>query len=349
MFDYKKRQGSLKNELEPKGLDAFLVTNETNVTYLSGFKGNDSTILFTPRGKFFITDSRYLEEAKETVRGFEIVLVDISTYQTLERLMARCRPKKIGFESMNLPYEVAARLRALIGRVKFVPMADIIEGIRSVKDKEELGHIKKSVKVCKEVLKETLKGLKAGVSEKFLCTKVESAFMERGARTAFDPIIAFGKNSSKPHARSSDARLSRNSHMMIDLGCKLEGYCSDLTRIVFRGRVKKRILEICNIAREAQEKAIAAIRPGARFSQVDLAARNHIRKKGFGKYFGHSVGHGIGMEVHEKPSVSPRNEDMLRPGMVFTVEPAIYIPGLGGVRVEDMVLVKDKGCEILTR
>ncbi len=115
MFDYKKRQDSLKNELEPKGLDAFLVTNETNVTYLSGFKGNDSTILFTPKGKFFITDSRYLEEAKESVRGFEIVPVDISTYQTLESLVARCRPKKIGFESMSLPYEVAARLKALVG------------------------------------------------------------------------------------------------------------------------------------------------------------------------------------------------------------------------------------------
>lgn len=349
MFDFRKRLKDLRAELKTKQIDSLLVTSESNVTYLSGFTGNDSLLFITPDSQFFLTDSRYTQEAKDSVKGFTIVEITSSTYDTIGSIVRRNGIKKIGFESINLPYEVAKNLEGCLGSAKLLPFKNAVERLRAVKDKEEIARIKESVQMAKGVLKNIINGLKPGVSETDLNCRIECEFIHKGAKAGFQSIVACGKNSAKPHAHPTNQRIAKNDVVMIDIGCSLNSYNSDMTRMVLIGKVKDKIKEIYSIVKTAQEKTLEKIRPGRNVSEVDSAGRRYITDKGYGKFFGHSMGHGIGLDVHEEPSVSGRSKDILRPGMVFTVEPAIYIPALGGVRIEDMVLVTERGYEILTR
>lgn len=348
-LNFQRRLALLKNGLKLNALDSILITNQINVAYLSGFPGHDSMILITPEKDFFITDSRYIEEAEKTLDGFYVKLVDISTYDTVSEIIKKHRLKKIGFEAMDLPYGVAVRLYKLIKPVKLVPCKTMVERIRSVKDHGEIALIRESASLNKKVFNLTAGRVKPGVSERALAVMVETAFISEGARSAFGPIIASGENTSKPHAIPGRVKIKNNSFVMIDIGVKLNGYCSDLTRMITLGRVKNKFKKIYNIVKAAQDRAIEKIRPGIRIRDVDAAGRDHIKDEGFGKCFGHSLGHGVGLSVHEEPTISSTSEGLIAPGMVFTVEPAIYIPKFGGVRIEDMVLVTDKGCEVLTR
>jgi len=348
-FDYRARLKKLKLELKKISIDSLLVSDETNVTYLSGFEGNDSALVITPDSQFFLTDSRYTEEAKDSAKEFAVVEVRSSTYDTIGEIARKDSLKKLGFESMNLPFGVAENLRHQIGRTKLVPSKNIVEKIRAIKDQEEIARIKSSISVAKAVLKNLIETIRPGVSELSLSDRVECEFIKRGARVSFQTIIACGKNCSKPHAHPTCDRVAKDDCLMIDIGCKLNLYNSDMTRIVLLGRVKDKIKEMYQIVSTAQKKAIDKIAPGRKISEIDSAGRSYIAEKGYGKFFGHSLGHGIGLDVHEEPSVSERNSGRLKQGMVFTVEPAIYLPKFGGVRIEDMVLVTDRGCEILTR
>lgn len=347
-FDYKRRLKSLRATLKKSGLESILVTNETNVRYLSGFKGGDSFILVTPDTQFFLTDSRYTEEAKSSIKGFIITEVAASIYDTLGNIVKKNRIRKIGFESMNLPYEAAKRLESHVGAAKLIRTINVVEKIRSIKDPREIDAIKRSIGVTVKVLKKIVKSVRPGVSEKHLSGLIEQEFIANGARTAFDAIAAHGKNCSKPHAHPTDEKIAGNDIVMLDIGCRLDFYNSDITRMVLIGKVKDKIKEIYGIVSSAQKRAIDMIAPGVDISRIDSAGRDFIESKGYGKFFGHSMGHGVGMDVHEEPSISKNNKGVLSAGMIFTVEPAIYLPGIGGVRIEDMVLVTDKGCKILT-
>jgi len=347
--DIQRRLALLKKGLKKIALDSLLITDRTNVAYLSGFSGHDSMLMITLDENFFITDSRYIEEAKNSLKGFCVKLVEVSTYDTIAGIIKAKRLKKIGFETMDLPYGVASRLYKLIKTARLFPVKDMVEDIRSVKDPVEIALIKDSVRLNKRVLDMTAERVVPGLSERSLAEFIESAFIDEGARSAFEPIVASGENTSKPHAIPTDAMIKNNSFVMIDMGAKLNGYCSDITRMITLGTIKNKLKKVYNIVRVAQEKAIKIIRPGVRISDIDAAGRGYIMDKGFGKYFGHSLGHGIGMSVHEKPTVSRTDEGCVEAGMVFTVEPAIYIPGFGGVRIENMVLVTKNGCEVLTR
>ena len=349
IFDHKLRLKRLRVELKKIGLGSLLVTNETNVRYLSGFKGGDSILVITPDSQFFLTDSRYTEEAKDSVGGFNIVEVATSTYDCLSEIIKGNRIKRIGFEALNLPYEVASRLASYVRPTKFVSTKNIIESLRAVKDTKEIEAIKRSVSVAKAVLKKVTANIRPGVSERYISDSIECEFIKRGARIAFETIAACGRNCSKPHAHATEDKVAKNDVVMLDMGCKLNLYNSDITRMVFVGKTKDKIKEIYGIVSAAQSAAIEKIKPGVKISEIDIAGRGYITRKGYGKFFGHSIGHGIGMDVHEEPSISKRNDGILKTGMVFTVEPAIYLPKIGGVRIEDMVLVTDKGCEILTR
>ncbi|MCX5678231.1 MAG: Xaa-Pro peptidase family protein [Candidatus Omnitrophica bacterium] len=348
-LNYQRRLALLKNGLKVNALDSILITNQANVTYMSGFPGHDSMVLITPDKNFFITDSRYIEEAEKTLDGFQVKLVEISTYDTVSDIVKKHRLKKIGFEAMDLPYGVAVRLYKLIKNAKLAPCKDMVESIRSIKDSDEIALIRESVSLNKKVFDVVADRVKPGISEKALAVIVESTFINEGARSAFEPIIASGENASKPHAVPDCVSIKNNSFVMVDIGAKLNGYCSDLTRMITLGRVKDKFKKMYAIVKTAQDKAIEMIRPGVKIRDIDAAGRDHIKGEGFGKYFGHSLGHGIGLSVHEKPTISSIGEGLIAPGMVFTVEPAIYIPGFGGVRIEDMVLVTNKGCEVLTR
>jgi Xaa-Pro aminopeptidase len=349
MYDYKLRLKKLRAELQKRGLGSLVVTNETNVRYLSGFKGGDSLVVITPDSQFFLTDSRYTEDAGDSVSGFTIVEVTTSTYDCLGQIVKKNRIKRIGFESLNLPYEIAHRLAGHIRPAKLVSTKNIIENLRAIKDLKEIEAIKRSIVVTNHVLKKVAGKIRPGISELSISDSIECEFIKMGARIAFETITASGRNCSKPHAHATDNKISNNDVVMLDMGCRLDLYNSDITRMFFIGKVKDKIKEIYGIVRSAQSAAIEKIKPGVKISEIDLAGRGYIDRKGYGKFFGHSLGHGIGMDVHEEPSISKRNDSILKSGMVFTVEPAIYLPKLGGVRVEDMVLVTDNGCKILTR
>jgi len=349
IFDHKLRLKKLRVELKKRGLGSLIVTNETNVRYLTGFRGGDSIVIITPDSQFFLTDSRYTEEARDSINGFTIVEVTTSTYDSISEIVKRNRIKKIGFDSMNLPYEVAKKLAGHIRPAKLISTKNVIENLRAVKDVLEIEIIKRSVDVTKSVLKKVSTSIRPGISEQYISDLIECEFIKRGARVAFETIAACGRNCSKPHAHATKERIAKNDVVMLDMGCRLDLYNSDMTRMIFIGKVKDKIKEIYGIVRAAQSAAIQKIKPGVKISEIDLAGRGYITRKGYGKFFGHSLGHGIGMDVHEEPSISKRNDNILKSGMVFTVEPAIYLPKLGGVRVEDMVMVTDYGCEVLTR
>jgi Xaa-Pro aminopeptidase len=349
MADYKKRLASLYDKMQKLSLDAFLVTKASSVTYLSGFAGKDSFLLLTPGARYFITDSRYAEEARNTLEGFKLEVVASTTYETIDTIVKRERLKKIGFESLDMPYEVAIRMKKLLHPSELIGARGLVDALRAVKDASEIAAVKRSVAITRNVMVRMVEMMKPGTSERRLSDAAELEFIKKGARAAFDPIIASDHNSSKPHARSTERRLEKNSFVMVDLGCRLDGYNSDMTRMVFLGKLKSSLKKIYAVVSDAQKAAFDRIRPGARISDVDAIARSHIRKKGLGRYFGHALGHGIGLEVHEEPTISRSNQDLLKAGMIFTVEPAVYIPGLGGMRMEDMVLVTKSGREILTR
>jgi len=347
VFD--RRLALLKDGIRRQKIDSFLITKGVNVSYMSGFTGDDAAIIVTQGKRFFITDSRYIEQAGSSVKGFDIRLAKGSFYEAIRDIVSGRKLKRVGFESTDLPYEVARRLKEFVPNRTFVPVKGLVEGLRSVKDAGEIALIKDSIRLTKRVFDRVKPYIRPGATEEALARRVEIAFIAGGAKPGFDPIVAADENSSKPHAAPTSRKISKDSFVMVDIGCALKKYNSDLTRIVAMGAMKPRMKKIYDIVRAAQARAIALIRPGARIADIDASARGYIQRKGFGRYFGHALGHGVGMEVHESPSISRVSGERLRPGMVFTVEPAIYIPKVGGIRVEDMVMVTDTGCEILSR
>ncbi|MFH1996258.1 MAG: Xaa-Pro peptidase family protein [Candidatus Omnitrophota bacterium] len=349
-MDYQKRIEQLSSSLTALNIDGIFVTNETNVAYLSGFRGSDSMILLSRRKKIFITDSRYVEEAASSLKEFEIELVRKTTFQTVAGLARRLRLKTIGYEPMNLPSGALSVLRKTAVGSDFVPVMNAVERLRQIKDNNEIRRIKIAVGLTKKAIRASLRRSNGpGMTEKLMSDLIEIDFLKAGGRAAFGPIVAVNSNSSKPHAVPGKRLLNPCTVLMIDIGAQVDRYNSDLTRTFLLGRIPRTISRIYSIVEEAQRAAIRAIRPGVPASEIDLTARRRIYKNGFGKHFGHSLGHGVGLDVHEAPTVGKNNQHPLREGMVFTVEPAVYVPRLCGVRIEDMVVVTKKGCEVLSQ
>lgn len=346
---YTKRLSALKAAMKEASIDSFLVTNTVNISYLSGFRGTDALMLMTRDSGYFLTDSRYIEEAKGDLIGrLDVRLVKDSTFATIESIAKKDGLKRIGFESMDLPYGIANRLKGMFKKAGLVPVKNLVETLRSVKDVSEIARIRKAISLAKGVFKKVAGMVVPGTSEAKIKKAIDIAMIKENAVPAFEPIIASGANSSKPHAGATDRIIGKNDFVMIDMGAKKDGYNSDFTRTIPIGSAPKKFHAIYRTVKDAQRRAIDSIVPGAKASDIDRAGRTHISNAGFGRFFGHSLGHGIGMAVHEEPSISPSGSSRLAAGMVFTVEPAIYIPGFGGVRIEDMVLVTKTGCEILT-
>ena len=340
---------NLRRILKRKKLDAIFISNPANVSYLSGFKSGDSFLLIAKdKGALFITDFRYLQQARKEIRGFEILCLKQPIINKIPQIIKKYRLKRVGFESAHLSYKYVKMLNAKTAQ-RLIPIDGLIEKFRIIKNMAEIKIIKKSAKIAKKALKKTISHIRAGMSELEAAAYLEWRMRKEGAeKIAFPLIVASGANSAMPHAVLSKRRIKKQEPIVIDCGCVFEGYNSDLTRTIFLGRISAQLRSIYNTVKEAQEKAISLIRPGVKISAIDKAARDYIRKKGLGKYFGHTTGHGIGREIHEAPAISGKNPKVLKKGMVFTVEPGVYIPGLGGVRIEDMVLVTNKSCEVLT-
>lgn len=327
-----------------------MVTDPLNIFYLSGFKAEAGCLLITESEDFILTDFRFREEAKETA-GFKTALIKTTTKDLLLEILKGSGLKKAGFEPEALSYSRALLLKNTLKRehIAFTPLGGVVEDMRMLKDAGEIKKIKAAVNIARQVFTRFTKYAKPGKTEKQLCLQLERDIIGCGGEEeAFNTIVASGARSSRPHAVATDRAVRKNEPVLVDFGVRRDSYNCDLTRVRFLGKIQQQLYNIYAICLEAQRRAIAAVRPGARVSAVDRAARGYIESKGFGKAFGHSLGHGIGLSVHELPRVSSKSETVLAPGMVLTIEPGIYLEGSGGVRIEDMVLVTRKGCEVLT-
>ena len=332
-------------------IDALFVSSSPNATYLSGFKGVDSWIFVSPAGLYFITDSRYSEQAADEAKGFKIILRDEqSVSEIVAGLVRKHKIKALGFESQIVTHSFYMGIVKQIGIRRLKAMSGLVESLRELKDDFEVGQIKKSVAIAVKGYHYVRQTAKPGMREREVQARLEYYTKSLGSeRPAFDIIIAAGPRSSMPHCQTNQTLIRNNQVLLVDMGVVYQGYHSDLTRPLFLGKMSTLYKKIYRIVWEAQRLGIKKAGPGVPASEVDAACRVAIKKSGYGKFFRHGAGHGVGLEIHEAPTVSARSKSILKPGMVITVEPGIYLPGKFGVRIEDMVLITKKGHEVLTR
>jgi len=335
--------------MDSSHLDGILFSSLENIRYLCGFTGSDGALVITQRDSFFLTDSRYWTQSEEEVKESQIIHYR-KKMEGIFSLLFDLKLKRIGFESVFLPFSTH---QFLIGRLvpeaKLIPLEDEMKNIRALKDTQELALLRTAIEIASSAFLHILERLKEGVLEREVALEMEWFMKRNGAETlGFDIIIASGKRSALPHGRASGKRIEKGDFILIDFGLGSQGYHSDQTRTVVCGNPSLEQQKIYRIVKEAHDKAIDKVRPGIPICEVDGAARDHIRNQGYGEYFSHGTGHGIGLAVHEDPVVNGENKGLVQEGMVFTIEPGIYLPDWGGVRIEDMVLVTPHGAEVLT-
>jgi Xaa-Pro aminopeptidase len=351
---FARRRGCLRNAFDDHGIDALLVTGNENVAWLSGFTGDSSALLIDRSRGWFVTDFRYTEQASFETSGLDIVEHHKGIGAAVANLAAENGLRRLGIESSRMTVKAFNELdgklhEALDGNVALVPLDGAVDSLRRVKDDGEIDAIVRALDVAQGALEAVL-AEPIPPTERALADKIEFAMRERGAeRAAFDIIVATGSHRSLPHYRPGDTPLDPDEPILIDFGARVEGYNSDLTRMVGPSSIGGDERDIHRICLEAQRYAIEHIRPGMTAGDADALARDRIVEAGYGERFGHSLGHGVGLEVHEGPGIRKESTEVLKPGMVFTVEPGIYLPGSGGVRIEDMVLVTDTGVRVLSR
>jgi Xaa-Pro aminopeptidase len=347
--ELKDRLDRFRCGLERRDLSAALILNEQNTRYLSGFTGNDSALLVTAKRKFLLTDFRYVEEAQHTAAGWTVALKPQGLIEKAGMLAKKLGLRKIGIEPGATRLTDMRAMRKEFKGVKIRPEDGMVGELRLIKSQWEVAQIEKALRIQEKCFKELCAELKPGITERQAAARLRYLMVTQGADDqAFDSMFQINSNSSLPHGRPTDRALPDSAIILMDWGAKLGGYHSDLTRTFFIGRIAPRLRKIHGIVMEAQARAVERIGPGVPLAEVDKAAREHITKAGYGKAFGHSTGHGLGLDIHEAPSLSSRATSELRPGMVVTVEPGIYIPGLGGVRIEDDVLVTPNGHRVLS-
>ena len=348
-FLYEGRLKSVRKILDPNQLDGILFTSLENIRYLCGFTGSDGALVITQKESFFLTDSRYWTQSEEEVKGSQIVHYR-KKMEGIFSLFFDLKLRRIGFESAFLPFAAHQFLtEKLSHEAKLIPLEEEIKNLRALKDEQELTLLRTSIEIASKAFLDIQELLQEGVVEKEVALEMEWSMKRRGAEAlGFDIIIASGRRSALPHGKASAKGVEQGDFILIDFGSKFQGYHSDQTRTLVCGRPSSEQQKIYRIVKEAHDKAIERVLPGIPISEVDGAARDHIRDEGYGEYFGHGLGHGIGLAVHEEPLVNSENKGLVQEGMVFTIEPGIYVPNLGGVRIEDMVLVTPHGAELLT-
>ena len=355
---YGRRCSKLLKKLRRAGCGALLVSHPVNARYLSGFPSEGAWLLVAPRRRILLTDSRFTEEAERSCPGWEIREREGSMVAAAAGEIARVG-EKAGFEAAHLSVEARDRLAGALQKAGSTGAASarelkatsgLVESLRMVKDEAEIEAIRRAARVAERAMRATLEAVSAHASEREFAVALEYRMRSEGAEAASFPTIAAAEpTSSLPHARPGEAAALGASSLLVDWGARLEGYNSDLTRVVARSKLAGRISEIWRVVTAGQRAAVSAVKAGVRADRVDRAARKVIEDAGYGECFGHGAGHGVGLEVHEAPALSPRDRTRLRAGMVVTVEPGIYLPGVGGVRLEDMVVVRAGGAEVLTR
>ncbi len=341
----------MQNKLKPlfKSVDAVLITSPHNMRYFSGFSGGEGAVVITNERAVLFTDSRYIEQAENEAKAFEVVEAN-DWMKSVCRLLERASASKIAFEDDSLTAMEINRLRTLAPSRSFLGAATKIRTMRMVKTAGELEKIRRAEEIGCLAFEHILDYIKPDVMERDIALEIEFFMKKQGAEgLSFDTIAISGARTSLPHGVPTDKKIEKGDFVTMDFGCVFEGYCSDMTRTIVVGKATAEQKKIYSIVKEAQQIGLDAICAGARCSDCDKAARGYITEKGYGQYFRHSLGHGVGLLVHELPNLSPRSEFVLEENMVVSCEPGIYIPGFGGVRIEDLVAVTKDGCENLTR
>jgi Xaa-Pro aminopeptidase len=345
----KNRRSRLETFFENNNLDVILFTNLSNIRFLCGFSGSDGALLLSRDSAWFFCDSRYTTQAAEEVIDAEIREYT-AKFESICSLISERNCKRVGFESAHT---VVSDFRLLTERLTGCDLVGIgtsLDTIRSCKGQSEIHLMRGVAELASSSLQSVLPQLKPGVKESEFGLALEIEIRRRGADAkAFDFIVASGVRGSMPHGRASNKLLCSGEMVTIDFGAVKDGYNSDETVTVSLGRPCQRSREIHAIVKEAHDRAIEAVRPGIRCRDLDEVARSFIRQQGYDEYFGHGLGHGVGLDIHEKPVISPRSDAVVEEGMVFTIEPGIYIPGFGGVRIEDTIAVTSDGCLVLTQ
>ena len=346
---YSKRQQDLRKVLDERGLDGMLITNLTNVRYISGFTGSAASCLITPEGQYFITDGRYIEQSKAQVKGFERFIDMNSHLSQIKDNNLNPNGFKLAFEGDHMSYALYENMISMFPNTKWENSSMILEDLAAVKDDHELECIRTAVEVTDKVYEEILPMLRPGFTEKQVANTMVSKYREYAEGEAYSPIVATGPNGALPHAIPTDREFQNGDFIVIDAAAKYGGYHADMTRTPVVREATEKQKEVYSIVKEAQQRGCDIAKAGVPCKEVDAATREYIGEMGYGEYYTHGTGHGLGLEIHTSPRFSPQSEQVLEVNNVMTIEPGIYLAGWGGVRIEDDVIIGKDDCEILNQ
>lgn len=347
---HQARIDKLRLALQEQGLKALLITNATNRLYMTGFTGSSGYVLVTEAKAYLLTDFRYMTQAPQQATAYEVVEHAPRAMDTVKQLLEQQGIRKVGFEQNDLTYGTYLSTAQALSGIELAATDGVVERLRIIKDASELAVMQEAADLADRTFTHILGFLKPGVKELDIALEIEMFVRKNGAAsTSFETIVASGERSALPHGKASDRLLQPNEFVKMDYGAYYKNYCSDITRTVVLGKPTDKHKEIYNIVLEAQLEALDKIRPGMTGKEADALCRDVITRYGYGDYFGHGTGHGLGMEIHEEPRLSRQGNTVLTPGMTVTVEPGIYLPGFGGVRIEDDIVITETGIKIVTQ
>jgi Xaa-Pro aminopeptidase len=338
----------LCGHLKREGIEAFLFTSPENLRYVSGFTGGEGAVLLTPRRSILFVDSRYMLQAEREAKGFTVKEYR-RRWEEVASAIKDAGCGKVGFESYHLTHESYVELRRHL-KIPLIPSPRSIKTTRSVKEQKEISLIKKAAMIAEQGFKKLVLQIGSKRRERDVALTLENYIRDFGAeKIPFEIVVVSGKRGAYPHGTPGRKEIKKGEFITLDFGAVYQGYCSDETCTLIKGRPTLQQQRVYDAVKKAHDKAISVVAPGVKFTAVDAAARTVLEKAGLGKHFRHGTGHGVGLAVHEAPSISPQGEGVAEAGMVFTIEPGVYIPNWGGVRIEDMVEVTPHGCRLITR
>ena len=348
---FTKRQNNLRALFSQENLDGILVTNLTHIRYLCGFTGSAGSLLITHDKCEFITDGRYTFQSKNEVKGANITISSDPHFNVIKKENLLPSNLKIAFDSNNVSHQIYNQLKDIFSSISWEGTSGYVESLAMIKDEKEIDAIKTAVEITDQAFAEVFPMIKIGVKEKEIANQLSFLYRKYGDADAdaFSPIVGSGIHSAMPHQRPTDKKIEPGELVVIDSGAKYAGYHADMTRTVATKGYSEKQKEIYNIVLEAQLKSIDGIKSNISCKEIDSIARDHITNAGYGKYFDHGLGHSLGLEIHENPRFSKVSKDILQSNHVMTVEPGIYLEDIGGVRIEDDIVVQDNGCEVLNK
>ena len=344
------RLNVLRDSLKEQNLFAMIITSYENYRYFSGFTGSNCTLIITDRDAILITDGRYTEQAKLQSPDFEIISKQGTLTSLVAEVLSTACGKSVGYETMKMSDYTLGKFKEALPDVKWHPIPNFALANRSLKDPSEIEHIRKAVAVADDALHLLIPQIKEGMTEREIAALLEYNMAKLGSeKCAFDTIVASGVRSSMPHASPTDKKIKNGDLITLDFGACVNGYMSDITRTLWLGEPSDDLKKIYFAVKDVQAACVRKIRPGVSAKEIDAYQRAEFEKLNLSQYICHSLGHGVGLEIHEAPTLSRLSDEILKPGMVVTVEPGLYVPNLGGVRIEDTVLVTEDGFEVLTQ